>query len=264
MRGHNQSPLNETTLHLWVLMVSLNLVSIAMTLKKFILVVALLFAQAASAQFSGCPQFFPDNTPPKITVAVGQLREVCFDAFAVLHSGQTKTPVFVVEKLTQAQLNDALDEHRTDRFYEEARLPSADRARLDDYKNSGFDRGHMAPAGDMPTPSAMAQSFSLANMIPQNPKLNRGKWADIEAETRSFVKRSGGPTYVFTGPLYGGEVQKIGTGVWVPAKVFKLVYDQPSGKTWAFILDNNSNFVMQAPMGYPEFVEKTGLNLLNK
>lgn len=226
---------------------------------------AVLVSSTAHAQFSSCTQFFPNGTPPKITVSVGQLRETCFDAFAILHSGQTKTPVYVVEKLTKEQLNDALDEKRTDRFYEEARLPSADRARLEDYKNSGFDRGHMAPAGDMPTANAMAQSFSLANMVPQDPKLNRGKWADIEGDTRAFVKRSGGPTYVFTGPVYVEPVTKIGVGqVWVPKAVFKLVYDQPSNRSWAFIIDNNPNFVMQAPVSYDEFVKRTGLNLLNK
>jgi endonuclease G len=129
-------------------------------------------------------------------------RALCYDSFAILHSGESKTPVFVAERLNQASVADA-DEKRTNRFFADARLRSAERATLEDYKNSGYDRGHMAPAGDMPTAQAMAQSFSLANMVPQGPEHNRGVWAkSVEMATRSYVKRAAGDVYVITGPVY--------------------------------------------------------------
>jgi endonuclease G len=93
--------------------------------------------------FAQCRQFFPGELPRVPDLQARQLRDLCYDAFAVLHSGRTKTPVFVVEKLTAAQLADAADEERTNKFFADARLPSAERATLDDYKGSGFDRGHM-------------------------------------------------------------------------------------------------------------------------
>lgn len=120
-------------------------------------------ASHADADFSGCLQFFANATPPSVTPQATD-RALCYDAFAVLHSGESKTPVFVAEKLNRESIGDA-HEKRTDRFFEDARLRAADRATLEDYKGSGFDRGHMAPAGDMPTAQAMAQSFSLANMV---------------------------------------------------------------------------------------------------
>ena len=100
-----------------------------------------------------------------------------------LHSGATRTPVYVAQRLNRGLIED-VDEKRADRFFADARLPSDERAELEDYKGSGYSRGHMAPAGDMPTPSAMAKSFSLANMVPQNIKHNSGAWAKIEQDTR--------------------------------------------------------------------------------
>ena len=114
--------------------------------------------------FSACRQFFAAGQPPVVAPRPTH-RALCYDAFARLHSGESKTAVFVAEKLNRASIADA-DEKRTNKFFADARLRSAERATLDDYKGSGFDRGHLAPAGDMPTAQAMAQSFSLANMVP--------------------------------------------------------------------------------------------------
>lgn len=91
--------------------------------------------------------------------------------------------MFVAEKLNRQAVQDA-DEKRGDKFFADARLPEAERAELSDYKGSGYSRGHMAPAGDMPTLATMAQSFSLANMVPQSSKQNSGPWAKIEKDTR--------------------------------------------------------------------------------
>ena len=71
----------------------------------------------------------------------------CYEAFAVLHSGITKTPVFVAQRLNRQSVEDA-DEKRDKRFSADARLPSGERAELDDSMKSGYSRGHMAPMGD--------------------------------------------------------------------------------------------------------------------
>ena len=112
---------------------------------------------------------------------------------------------------------------------------SAERASPDDYEGSGFDRGHVAPAGDMPTAQAMAQGFSLANMVPQAPGHNRGVWAkSVEAVTRKYAARAAGDVYVITGPAYVPSIfnsPSIGRGqVRVPKYHFKLVYDKQKGK----------------------------------
>jgi len=213
-------------------------------------------------KFENCPQFFVPGYLPKVPSAPG-LRELCFTAFAILHSGQTKTPVFVVQRLNRDILQRAQKVERSNRFYEEARLPSKERAKLSDYKGSGYSRGHMAPAADMDSPQAMAQSFSLANMVPQDQQNNSGVWARIEQDTRKYIQRAQGDVYVFTGPVFDDNPKVIGAGkVAVPAYLFKLVYDPQAGKAWAYWQGNHKQSKVDTPISYAEFVRRTGLHLL--
>ena len=236
-------------------------------------VAVLPMVSASAAGFQDCPQFFVKGASPKLlSEHPGAQRELCFDAFAVKHSGVSKTPIFVAERLNRAQLLNARDEERTDKFYEEARLPTSDRSRLGDYKagliladNSKFsvDRGHMAPAADMPTAAAMAQSFSLSNMVPQAPTNNRKVWAGIEKDTRKYVMRSGGNVYVFTGPHYEGQVAGVGPGqVWYPTHLFKLVYDESLNRAWAHWIANTNEARASRPISYEELVRRTGIDFL--
>ena len=222
----------------------------------------------ALAGFEQCKKHFPGGVVPHARKAPVEQRELCFDAFAILHSGQSKTPVYVVQRLSRKTLLDARDEKRKDRFYEEGRLPWAHRARLADYKNSDaagmrYDRGHMAPAADMPTAAAMAQSFSLANMVPQAQQNNRKPWAEIEKATPKYVMRAKGDVYVFTGPVYGEHVDTLGLNkVWIPKYLFKLVYDASSNRAWAHWLENTNEARVSKPLSYEELVRRTGTKFL--
>ena len=215
--------------------------------------------------FSACRQFFAKGKPPVVAPRPTN-RDLCYDAFAILHSGESKTAVFVAEKLNRASIADA-DEKRTNKFFSDARLRSAERATLEDYKGSGFDRGHLAPAGDMPTAQAMAQSFSLANMVPQSPEHNRGVWAkSVEAATRKYASRASGDVYVITGPVYEPSIeqsQSIGPGkVRVPKYLFKLVYDQDANRAWAHWHLNDDSTRGSKPISYAELVRRTGIDFL--
>ena len=215
--------------------------------------------------FSACPQFFANGKPP-VVVHRPTNRALCYEAFAILHSGESKTPLFVAEKLNKASVAGA-NEPRTNKFFPDARLRSAERATLEDYKGSGFDRGHMAPAGDMPTALAMAQSFTLANMVPQAPLHNRGVWANsVEAATRKYVARATGDVYVITGPVFVpsiAESQGIGPGqVRVPKYLFKLVYDQDKNRAWAHWHLNDDVTRGSKPISYEELVRRTWINFL--
>ena len=212
--------------------------------------------------FAACPQHFPAAPPP--VASPGLQRALCFDAFAVLYSGESKTPVYTVERLTRSGVASAQGIPRSDRFYPEARLPAAYRAQLADYAGSGYDRGHMAPAGDMPTVEAKAQSFSLANMVPQAPALNQKAWNQIEQATRKYAARAPGDVYLFTGPQYAPAPATLGENkVWIPAATWKLVYVPAEGRSWAYWMRNDTGPHSVKPIEYAQFVKRGGPALLS-
>jgi len=190
---------------------------------------------------------------------------LCSDNFAVLYSQTSKTPLVVVERLSAAQMEDAKAEVRTNQFFPDPRIPKSGRAELSDYRAQlpAVDRGHQAPAADAPDQKAMAQSFALSNMVPQDPSNNRKSWSKIESDVRKFARRASGNVFVFTGPLFDEGHQTIGQNkVWKPTRLFKLVYDESSGRAWAYVLPNADTHMMK-PIDYREFVKATGLKLLD-
>jgi endonuclease G len=186
-------------------------------------------------------------------------RDLCFDDFAIYYSPSDKKPIYTIERLNSEQLQ-APHPRRTNQFYEEARLPAHERALLADYRGSGYDRGHNVPAGDMTTERGMAQSFSLANMMPQARQNNQGIWAKrVEEATRMYIKRAQGDVYVFTGSM--GHAGTIGKGkVTIPSHLYKLVYDPAKKLAWAYWVENTDDAQMSAPISYAELIQKTGID----
>jgi endonuclease G len=111
----------------------------------------------------------------------------------------------------------------------------------DDYKGSGYDRGHLAPAGDMGFSSvSMIESFYYSNMSPQNPSFNRGIWKKLEEQVRSWADLYDS-LLVVTGPVLTASLPKIGVnGVSVPSFYYKVILDYKNNqsKAIAFILPN--------------------------
>ncbi len=224
--------------------------------------------QRDSGNFASCANLFPRQSVVSTNTvsADWKPKALCFSNFAVLHSGLSKTPLLVIERISSAQIADAAGEQRTDEFFADHRLAMRDRAELSDYQGTGFDRGHMAPAANMPDQAAMAQSFALSNMVPQDPTNNRKIWSKVESDVRKFARRAQGNVYVFSGPLFQDQerTQTIGKNrVWVPTHLFKMVYDEASGRSWAYVLPNSANARIEAPMDYASFVQATGWNVLS-
>ena len=191
---------------------------------------------------SRCPQHFAASVPPAVTNVKLQSRtqKLCYEAFAVLHSGISRTPLYSAEYLTRERITAADALNRIDSFHAETALPAADRAELSDYARSGYDRGHMAPNADMPTRTAQAESFSLANMVPQVHANNAGIWAGMEQAMRRLATDQG-QVYVVSGPAFlGSDIKQIGN-VLVPTHLWKAVYSPSQQQAAAYVIKNDES-----------------------
>lgn len=202
---------------------------------------------AAQATPTLCPEHFAAGQPPGLLNPrlEADARALCYHAFAVLHSAATRTPLYAAERLTTARIHAARRTPRDSEFHAEPALPPHERADLADYARSDFDRGHMAPSGDMPDAHSQQESFSLANMVPQDPGLNRGLWERIESAVRDLAVRRG-EIFVVTGPIFQGERLATVGDVVVPTHVFKAVLDPRRGAAGAYVAPNTGEAVWQA------------------
>lgn len=125
--------------------------------------------------------------------------EIAFDT-------RTRTPIYVLERL-EGLSADGPPTKRRAHFHEEVTLPEEFRSRNGHYRNSGYDRGHLAPAADFRhLPSVVRDTYTLCNTVPQNPSMNRHGWARLECFVRMVAERewneNQATTYVITGPLW--------------------------------------------------------------
>jgi endonuclease G len=203
----------------------------------FVIVCSMASLDAPAAE-TACPAHFKGGEAPNVSVT--ETRELCFSEFAILHSDVDRTPLWAAERLTKVRIEEARTQRRRNAFHAEHRLPPEARAELEDYARSGFDRGHMAPSGDMPDPESQRESFSLANMIPQDPGNNRGIWASLEMAVRDLAAESG-EIFVVTGPIFEGErTGKLNDRVSIPSEIFKAVYTPGRGAA-VYLTKNGPN-----------------------
>lgn len=145
---------------------------------------------------------------------------------------------WVAYTLTSANLRGK--EKRSDDFREDPAVRTQS-AEPEDYKYSGYDRGHLAPAGDMKwSPKAMSESFLMSNIAPQTHAFNAGIWETLESSVRSWAKKDSA-MHVVTGPVLQGNLQIIGKNkVTVPEFFYKAILDaqHPEIKCIAFIIPN--------------------------
>lgn len=132
---------------------------------------------------------------------------------------------------------------RSNDFEPDSSIPTGS-ANGDDYKGSGYDRGHLAPAADMGwSEQAMHESFYYSNMSPQVPGFNRGIWKELEEQVRQWAIDNQS-IYVVTGPVLAENLPTIGIDkVSVPRFYYKVLldYTEPSLKGIGFIMPNASS-----------------------
>lgn len=171
--------------------------------------------------------------------------------YSLAFDASRRNPMWVYEHLTADSLKGNVDRSNSE-FKEDENLAKHLRAQLNDYKGSGFDRGHMASAADHKSNSeVMDDTFYMSNMCPQCPKFNRGYWASLEKRVRDLT-RDYKNVYVISGPLYLPNVEEDGkrfvkyqviglNNIAVPTHFFKvLILEDWQGRkeTVAYVLPN--------------------------
>lgn len=159
--------------------------------------------------------------------------------YTVSYNKDRRVPNWVAWHLTAAHLKGSVK--RSDAsFHEDEEVPMP-RAIDFDYVRSGYDRGHMCPAGDNKwSAKAMDESFLFTNVCPQAPQLNRGDWNEMEQACRKWAKENG-DIYIVCGPIfYKKRAKTIGKNkVAVPDAFFKVVLTMKGNpKAIGFIYKN--------------------------
>ncbi len=162
--------------------------------------------------------------------------------FSLLYNEDHEQAQWVAYQLTRDHVYGNLP--RKDNFREDPNI-STGSAVLADYRGSGYDRGHLAPAGDLSySEDSLSDSFYLSNMSPQEPSFNRGVWSRLEATVRNYAAHEG-LVYVVTGPiLTDGPYKTIGKNeVSVPNYYYKVIldYTEPEKKAIGFIVPNEGS-----------------------
>ena len=233
---------------------------------NLIMVVFTVLIGISSAQaddLSQCSQSFyggvyPEFTNPKLS---NNTQALCMDGFAVMYSGVSRTPLWSAEYLDRKRLQQAKEIDREDSFHEESRLPKSMRAKLSDYSGSGYDRGHLAPNGNMANRSQQYDSFSLANIAPQSPRNNRYIWRNIESATR-YLTQQYGEVYTITGVAFTSKKTKqLADRVLVPSHFFKAVYIPASNQAGVYYAPNDESERIEV-ISLDELTAKIGIDVL--
>ena len=237
-----------------------------------------------SRSTSDCPESFSVSVTSALNVRTdGEQSQAGYDNLALGFPGEADSvvdrvgyalgyieyheqPAWVVYKLTRNEVLTKVSK-RKNRFKEDPEIPTGSACSAD-YLQSGYDRGHLAPAADMAfSEQAMADSFYYSNMSPQHPKFNRGIWKKLEEQVRQFAVGEG-EVYVVTGPVLSKEKTiTIGPNqVTVPTHYYKVVYDLTEPKKMiGFILPNcNSNADLKDfAVTVRQVEEQTGLDFFS-
>lgn len=224
---------------------------------------------------NNCPDGAPRSLP---NWPLGNTKMVYRDGFVLEHSSEWKVPYWVCESLELSELGGNLP--RPDDFRPDDELSVGLRAELADYRKSGYDRGHQAPAGNQTRDARLkSETFFLSNMIPQNGNQNQNIWRILEDTVRDWAEdKVATNVQVITGPIFHTEsdllagyatINTIGKNqVGVPTSVFKIVSGHVSGvrRVVAFSIANKPH---SQPFDYAQFIvtvekieELTGYNYM--
>ena len=187
----------------------------------------------------------------------------------IRHLGYTVSynPDWLVPNWVAYELNaETSGEQERKNHFKPDPLVNGDPVVTGDYANSGYDRGHMAPAADMKwSEQAMRESFYMTNMCPQLHSLNAGDWKDLEELARDWAQLYGN-IYIACGPIVEADYPTIGKNhlIAVPSAFYKVFLRQTrqGWSTIGFIMPNQAGNrpLMTYMLSVDEVEAQTGID----
>ena len=211
-----------------------------------------------------------NNNPMEQPAKMNGVPEVILKRTGYIVSYNTKTniPNWVAWHLTAEHTSGSVERHH-EVFHEDTDAPTP-RVTDEDYFNSGFDRGHMCPAGDNKWDrKAMNETFLFTNICPQVHALNEGAWNDLELACRRWARKYG-DVYIVCGPILDDSQHRtIGRRkVVVPKRFFKVILCLQDGpKAIGFVYENsshNSRSLFKNATNVDEIEQLTGIDFFPK
>ena len=145
-------------------------------------------------------------------------------SYIVSYNPESRCPNWVAWRLTSSHTSGDVS-RMGNAFHEDLDVPEP-RALNADFRESGYSRGHMCPAGDNKWDrDAMYETFLLSNICPQNANLNSGVWNQIEMSCRQWAEKYG-DVYIICGPMYFKSNERLLIGynqIAVPDAFFKVI-----------------------------------------
>lgn len=220
---------------------------------------------ASSAKKSGAALTDADSLTKVVTVDGTPEQIVRYPGMTVSFNSDMHVPNWVAWKLTASMTEGGVS--RENAFYNDPDVAGC--AETYDYSYSGYDRGHMTPAGDMKwSREAMHGTFSLANICPQAHSLNSGSWKKLEEKCRIWAKADSA-IIIVCGPILTDNIREyIGdTRVAVPKRFFKVIlapYADPA-RGIGFIMPNDkvAGGMQAAAVSIDDVEKATGLDFFS-
>ena len=186
-------------------------------------------------------------------------------AFILNYREEYEQASWVLHKLSSEAVTG--HEPRSNEFIEDPAVETGS-AVTQDYSRSGFDRGHLCPAGDFKHDKELQdETFYMSNMSPQVPDFNRGIWNHLESKVRTWVSTKG-EFIVLTGPILTTGLERIGriNKIAVPKAYYKIVYDPAEQKAVAFLVPNegSSKSIKSFAVSIDKIEALTGIDFFEK
>ena len=188
---------------------------------------------AGDASYTVPDSLLPSPAPAKGSQLLRRKAYVCSFNLSTL------MPDWVAWKITADHADGAVSRKGV-KFHPDADVPENCQVTTYDYMRSGYDRGHMCPAGDNKWDAkAMEESFLMTNICPQLDEMNDGEWRHVEEAVHKW-SRTAGRLVVITGPIFSNNMQRIGkhNDIAVPERFFKVVYSPKQNRAIAFVMEN--------------------------